>query len=161
MPVATITVNGVTIKLEGSKAELAQLTSLLVDKEAPAKAKVQPKAAPKPVIERKTDGIGEGKALTKDSRAAFAKAFVKAFGEADVALAKEVGAKGTMLHWSTKQLATYAIATNQTPKGYRVGGGYYQLLGAEAERVIAEAKKHLPEAPKGRVRNAKGQFVKS
>lgn len=160
---ATLTINGQTVSLEGTAAELAEAiakqTTLVVPKEAKAKApKEQPKAAPKPVIVRKDEGIGEGKALTKGTRAAFGKAFLKAFGEPDPELAKEIGAKGTVIHWSTKQLATLAVSSNQVPKGYRVGAGYRQLVGPEAEEAIAKAKANL--APKGRVRNAKGQFVK-
>lgn len=157
----TYTVNGEPVVLEGTAAELAEaITTLVVPAEKAKAAPKAPKAAPK--VERKTDGIGEGKALTKGTRRAFGEAYLKAFGEAPEALAEEIGAEGTVLHWSTKNLATLAIATNQTPKGYRVAAGYYQLLGAEAKEAVAKAKANL-EAPKAesRQRDAKGRFVKS
>lgn len=149
---ATLTINGQTVSLEGTAAELAEAIArqtLVVPKED--RVRKQPKAAPKARKARKAGtrtAPKEPTFLTKGSRAAFAKAYLKAFGEPDPELAKEIGAKGTVLHWGTKSLATLAVTTNQVPQGYQIGAGYRQLVTPK-------------QAPKGRVRNAKGQFVKA
>lgn len=71
------------------------------------------KAAPK--VERKTEGLGEGKALVKGNRKAFISAYKAEFG---------VDLKGK----STKEVAATAIAEGRTPKGFRIGARYVELM---------------------------------
>jgi len=199
MPTATITVNGVQVELSGTPAELASITSLLVEPGARAKAQPEvetpegykllgtfttdaPKAAPEapkrqsrkagtkttpkagPKIERKLPELGDGpRALTKQTRRSFGKA-LKRLGDLDEAIVAELKLGEDPEHWSTKELATYAMATETVPAGYKVAGGYYQLVGPAAKAARENAVKALKapkQAPKGRVRDSKGRFVKS
>ena len=164
----TYTLNGQPVALEGTPAEIAAALTTLAQPEAKAKGtkKAQPKAEAKaeaPVIERKLDELGDGpRALTRQTRRSFGKA-LKRLGDLDEAIVAELKLGEDPEHWSTKELATYAMATETVPAGYKVAGNYYQLLGETAKAARENAVKALKapkQAPKGRVRDSKGRFVK-
>lgn len=84
--------------------------------------KAQPKAQPK--VRKAVAPKDTTRALSKKSRAEFAKAFVEQFGD----VKDEHG--NSIRHWSTKAIAEYVVTTDgvTAPSGFAIGKGYQTLF---------------------------------